>query len=175
MTTLAAGPPAPTEHVPYYGKYIALSPERDAIEALERSFADALAIFRGVPEARAEHRYAPGKWSIKEVVGHLIDGERVFAYRAMRIARNDPTGLPGFDENLYVPHGEFDRRSLADLLAEWELVRQGNVAMFRGLPSEAWTRSGVANGDAISVRALAYIIAGHGRHHATLVRERYLS
>jgi hypothetical protein len=175
MTALAYGPPAPTEHVPYYGKYVALVTEPDALQALERSFDDAMKVFRSVPDARAEHRYAPGKWSIKEVVGHLLDAERVFAYRALRFARADETELPGFDENTYVPAGAFDRRALAELLAEWELIRKANLAMFRALPAEAWTRQGSANGSPISVRALAYIIAGHCRHHAQVVRERYLS
>jgi hypothetical protein len=166
--------PDPSEHVPYYGKYIALVPEADAIQALENQIADALALVRTIPESEGDHRYGPGKWTIKEVIGHLIDGERVFAYRALRFARNDRTALPGFDENTYVPAGGFGHRTLADLAAEWELVRRSNLALFRGLDAEAWRRQGVANGDAISVRALAFIIAGHGRHHVALLRERYL-
>ena len=177
MTTAisTATRPDPSEHVPYYGKYIALVPEADAIQALESQITDGLALLRTIPESKGDHRYAPGKWTIKEVVGHLIDAERVFAYRALRFARNDRTAVPGFDENTYVPAGGFGRRTLADLTAEWELVRRANLAMFRGLDAEAWPRQGTANGNAISVRALAFIIAGHGRHHTALLRERYLA
>jgi len=177
MTTAisTATRPDPSEHVPYYGKYIALVPEADAIQALESQIADGLALLRTIPEAKGDHRYGSGKWTIKEVIGHLIDAERVFAYRALRFARNDQTAVPGFDETTYVPAGGFGRRTLADLAAEWELVRRSNLAMFRGLDAGAWPRQGTANGNAISVRALAFIIAGHGRHHAALLRERYLA
>ena len=174
MTTLAATRPDATEHNPYYARYIALVPEGDAIEALENQIADALALLRSIPESKGDHRYGPGKWTIKEVLGHLIDAERVFAYRAMRFARNDRTELQGFDENAYVPAGAFGRRMLADLAAEWELVRRSNLALFRGLEAEAWRRQGTANGNPVSVRALAFIIAGHGRHHVAILRERYL-
>jgi DinB superfamily len=176
MTTAVstAARPDASEHAPYYGKYIAMVPETDAILALESQIADALSLLETIPEARGDHRYGPDKWTIKEVIGHLIDGERVFAYRAMRFARDDRTELPGFDENTYVPAGGFGRRTLADLAGEWELVRRSNIAMFRGLDAEAWRRQGVANGNAVSVRALAFIIAGHGRHHAAILRERYL-
>ena len=166
--------PDASEHVPYYGKYIALVPEDHAIQALESQIADALALLRTIPESKGDHRYGPDKWTIKEVIGHLIDGERVFAYRALRFARNDRTELPGFEENLYVPAGAFGRRTLADLAGEWELVRRANLAMFRGFDAGAWRRQGLANGDAVSVRALAFIIAGHGWHHVGLLRERYL-
>ena len=173
MSTLTA-PPAPTEHNPYFSKYIGLVPEKDAIQALESQIEDALALLRIIPESKAGHRYAPGKWSIREVVGHLIDSERVFAYRAMRFARTDTTELPGFDENVFAPAGGFDARTLADLASEWEHLRRSNILMFRGLPAEAWDRRGTANANPITVRALAYIITGHGHHHMKLLRERYL-
>jgi len=174
-TTMMITPPAATEHDPYYGKYIALVPEKDILVALESQLIDALAVLRSIPEAKAGHRYAAGKWSIREVVGHLIDAERVFAYRALRFGRNDSTDLPGFDENTYVPAGAFDGRTLEDLTSELEHVRRANIAMFRGFPSEAWNRGGKANAAPITVRALAYIIVGHGYHHLKLVRERYLT
>ena len=173
MATVVTFRPAATEHNPYYAKYIALVPEDDGVRALESQMAEGLALFRAIPESKGDHRYAPGKWMIREVIGHLIDAERVFAYRAMRFARNDQTELPGFDENAYVPAGGFGRRTIADLAGEWELVRRSSIAMFRGLEEGAWLRRGVANGDAITVRALAFIIAGHGRHHAAILRERY--
>ena len=166
--------PDATEHAPYYGRYIAQVPEADAIKALESQIADALTLLRTIPEAKGDHRYAPDKWTIKEVIGHVIDAERVWAYRALRFARRDFTELPGFDENQYVPAGEFGRMALADLAAEWELLRRSNLVMFRGFVADAWRRQGVASGNPVSVRALAFIIAGHGRHHVATLRERYL-
>jgi DinB family protein len=178
MTTTTAPTatrPEATEHHPYYSKYIALVPETDALLALESQMAEALELLRTIPESKGDHRYGPDKWTIKEVIGHLIDGERVFAYRALRFARADETPLPGFEENDYVPNGSFGRRTIADLAAEWALVRRANLAMFRGLEAAAWRRIGKANDSPVSVRALAYIIAGHGRHHIAILRERYLT
>jgi hypothetical protein len=174
MSTLAPTRPDATEHAPYYGRYIAQVPESDAISALESQMADALALLRTIPEARGEHRYGPDKWTIKEVLGHVIDAERVFAYRALRFARKDETPLPGFDENTYVPAGGFNRRTLADLISEWEEVRRSNLSFFRGLTPEAWTRRGLASENPFTVRALAFVIAGHGRHHVEILRTRYL-
>src|SRR4029077_5181557 len=120
------------------------------------------------------HRYAPGKWSIKEVIGHVSDAERVFSHRALRFARGDRTRLPGFDEKAYTPAGRFDARPLPDLAAELDAVRHATIALFAGLDSEALARRGPANNKEVSVRALAYIIAGHERHHVGILRERYL-
>ena len=167
--------PAATEYAPYYERYISRVPDGDLIELLERQLEDTLALLRAVPEERADARYAPGKWSIKEVVGHLSDTERVFAYRALRIARNDPTPLPGFDQDEYVRHGGFDARTLADLAAEFSAVRRATMDVFRYLDRDALSRRGVANGAEVSVRALAYIIAGHERHHGEVLRTRYLT
>jgi hypothetical protein len=175
MATLTTARPEATEHHPYYGKYIALVREDDAIQALESQMAEALALLRTIPESKGDHRYGPDKWTIKEVLGHLIDAERVFAYRALRFARKDQTPLPGFDETTYVPAGGFGRFALADLASEWELVRRSNLALFRRFDAEAWTRMGVASDHPVSVRALVFIIAGHGRHHVAIVRERYLA
>jgi len=175
MTTLTVTRPQPTEHVPYYSKYIEQVPESDAIAALENQIADALALLRTIPESKGDHRYGPDKWTIKEVIGHVIDGERIFAYRALRFARKDSTPLAGFEENDYVPAGNFGRRALKDLVTEWELVRRANLAFFKGLDAEAWSRAGTANGNSITVRALAYIMAGHGRHHVHLLQTRYLA
>lgn len=174
MATLTINRPDASEHVPYYGKYIALVPEGDVLQALENQIADALALLRALPESKGDHRYGPDKWTIKEVIGHLIDAERVFAYRALRFARADATPLPGFDENTYVPAGSFGRRTLADLVNEWELVRRSNLAFFRGLAADAWDRRGAANDSPITVRALAWIMAGHGRHHVEILKARYL-
>lgn len=168
-------PPAATEFNPYYGRYIALVPAGDIIAALERQAQETLRLLGGISPEQAEHRYAPGKWSIKEVVGHIADAERIFGYRALRFARGDGTALPGFDENAYVPAGEFGGRSLAELAAEFKAVREATLAMFRGLPESSMTRAGTASDSAVSVRALAWITAGHELHHVKLLRERYLA
>ena len=118
-------------------------------------------------------RYQPGKWSVKEVLGHITDGERVFSYRALRFARADQTPIPGFDETKWVPAGHFDRRSLQDLVAEYEAVRAATLALFASFDDEALLRRGKANDAEVSVRALAHIIAGHELHHVGLLRERY--
>jgi len=173
MTVDTTTRPAPEEHAPYYGKYIALVEEATALDALERQMRDMLALLGGVDEARGAFRYAPGKWSVRQLVGHVIDGERVFAYRALRFARGDRTSLPGFDENPYAEAAGSDRRTLRSLVEEFEVVRRASLALFASLEPEAWLRRGVANDQEVSVRALAYIIAGHGRHHAQILRERY--
>ena len=175
MTVTTAIRPTPDEHIEYYGKYIALATEPDAVTALETSIEDALTLLRGLDESKGALRYAPGKWSIRQVVSHVIDGERVFAYRALRIARGDDTPLPGFDENTYAEASRADERPLRALVDELELVRRSNLALFRGLGEEDWPRRGIANDAEISVRALAYIIAGHVRHHVGILRERYLA
>jgi len=167
--------PAADEHHAYYAKYIELVPGADAVGALEAQLDDMLPLLRGLTEAQGALRYAPGKWSVRQVVAHLVDAERVFAYRALRFARADRTAVPGFDENVYAETAGADARTLRSLADEMDLVRRANVLMFRGLPEDAWTRRGVANGNEISVRALAFIIAGHGRHHTALLRERYLA
>ena len=174
MNVSTAVRPAADEYAPYYGKNVALVPESEAVPALERQLEDMLALLRGLVEAQGLLRYAPGKWSVKQVVGHLIDSERVFAYRAMRFARADTTALPGFDENAYVDAASFDRLPLRTLVDELEAVRRSTLAMFRGFDADAWLRRGSANDQEISVRALAFIIAGHGWHHAGILRERYL-
>lgn len=174
MTVSTAIRPAADEHHPYYGRYIEKVPESDALEALERQLDDMLPLLRGLSETQAALRYAPGKWSIKQVLGHLIDAERVFAYRAMRFARNDRTPLPGFDENPYAEAAGSDERTVASLVGELEHLRRSNIAMYAGLPAEAWARRGAANDNEVSVRALAFITAGHGRHHVAIIRERYL-
>jgi hypothetical protein len=175
MTVATAVRPAADEHIEYYGKYIALVREADAIAALRAEVDDTLALLRTIPEAQGSQRYAPGKWSIRQVVAHLIDDERVFAYRALRFARADETPVPGFDEVTYAESAGADQRTLRSLVDEYESLRRADIAMFEGLPEAAWVRRGSANGNAISVRALAFIIAGHGRHHAGLLRERYLT
>jgi len=164
--------PEATEYATSYANYISLATEDDVVTALASQLDEMLGLLRGLPEAIADTRHAPYTWSVKQVVGHLTDAERVFGHRAFRFARNDPTPLPAFDENVYVSQASFDDSLFSDLLKEFELVRQANVLHFQQLPAAAWTRSGVANGNRVSVRALAYILLGHTRHHLEILRKR---
>lgn len=175
MTAVASPIPRPAaaEYDPYYGRYIEKVPEGDLLRTLEAQGRETQALLAGLSDAKALHRYAAGKWSIKEVIGHVADTERVYAYRALRFARADATALPGFDENAWVPAGSFDARSVADLAAELDAVRRATLALFRGLDAAALGRRGTANDAAVTVRAIAWIIAGHERHHVALLHERY--
>ena len=178
MTQTAVGAPiarpGSDEYVPYYQKYVALVPDGDLVAALGAQIGETLSLLRSIPEERASYRYAPGKWSVKEVVGHMSDVERIMTYRAVRIARGDATPLPGFDENAYVLAANFEARPLAWLAHEFREVRRATVALLETLDPDAAARRGSANNNEISARALAYIIAGHERHHVGLLRERYL-
>ena len=177
MTTTASSAfarPAADEHAPYYSRYIEQVPDGDIVDFLERQASEAAAFLRSIPESLHEHRYAEGKWSIKEVIGHLSDAERIFAYRALRFARADQSPLTGFDENAYVPAGNFDARDYASLVDEFVDVRRATLSLLRGLDGDAALRRGKANDQEISVRALAWIVAGHVVHHQTILRERYL-
>lgn len=160
---------------PFYARYLERVPEGDIVRLLDEQIVETLGLLASLPEERGGHRYAAGKWSIREVVGHMCDAERVMAYRAMRFARGDTTELPGFDENTYVANARFDARTLASLCDELEAVRWATVALFDSLNDEELMRGGVANGSPVTVRALAWIIAGHERHHVELLRTRYLA
>jgi hypothetical protein len=166
--------PDGTEYAPYYGKYVSLVPEGDVVETLARQSGETLALLRSIPESRAGHAYEPGKWSIRQLVGHVIDAERIFAYRALAIARGDRASLPGMDQDEYMEHAGFDGRTLESLCEEFEHVRRANVLMLRGLDAEAWARRGVASDNEVTVLALAHIIAGHELHHVNVLRARYL-
>ncbi len=167
--------PAPDEFADFYAGYIAKVPDGDLVETLARTGREVAALLRSIPESRGDHAYGPGKWTIKEVLLHVIDAERVFGYRALRIARGDPTPLPSFDENAWVPNSGAGRRTLADLVDEFEKVRAATVALFRHLPEDAPVRRGTASNREVSVRALGWIVAGHALHHQGLIRERYLT
>ena len=167
--------PLENEYAPAFQSYVSHVDEDDIMPAL-RSQIDALDVLLDrVPPDRETYRYEEGKWSIREILGHLIDGERVFGYRALCIARGETQNLPGFDQDQYMLTAPFDRIDLEDLLSEFRLARLSNIAMFRTLDEAAWTRMGTANGNPISVRALAYIMVGHLRHHMGVLRERYLN
>jgi uncharacterized damage-inducible protein DinB len=172
--TAPAGRPEPNEYASYYERYISRVPDADLIETLERQGAETLALLRALPEERGAHRYEPGKWSIKQLVGHISDGERLFSYRALSIARGDRAPLPGMEQDEWMAGVDFDARTLADLLDEFEAVRAATLHLLRHLSPEAWVRRGTASDNEVTVRALAYIIAGHEAHHVGVLRERYL-
>lgn len=167
--------PDASEYSAFYAGYIAKVPDGDLLRTLEQQDEDTMALLSAVPESQGDFAYAPGKWTLKDVIGHVADAERVFSYRALRIARGDQTPLPGFDENAWVPNAGCAARTLADLLGELRAVRAGTLALLRHLPPQATTRRGTASNAGISVRALAWIIAGHERHHLGIIRERYLA
>ena len=167
--------PDAAEYLPYYGKYISLVPDGDIITVLEKQIQETTGFLESIPESRAGFRYAPDKWSIKELVGHMIDSERIFAYRALRFARNDKTPLPGYEQDDYVSNASFDRCTLTGLASELKSVRQSTLFLFKHLDENAWMRRGLANDSEASVRALAHIIAGHELHHREILRSRYLS
>jgi uncharacterized damage-inducible protein DinB len=173
-TAAAITRPEPGEYAAYYAGYISQVPDGDVVGLLRTQIRNTLEFLAGIPEGRAGHRYAPGKWSIREVVGHMCDVERIMAYRALRIARGDRTPLPGFDENAYVPAANFDARTLDSLAGEFTAVRRATVAFLETLDADAALRRGTANNLDLSARAIAYIIAGHERHHVKILRERYL-
>jgi uncharacterized damage-inducible protein DinB len=165
--------PEAEESLAYYHRYIARVSDEPLGEQLTAQLREIEQLFETVTDRAALARYAEGKWSIKEILGHLSDTERIFTYRLLRIARGDATPLPGYDENAYVPAGRFDERPLPMLLAELRAVRLSTAALLEGLPEEAWTRWGEANGSPITARALAFIIVGHVAHHLGVLRERY--
>jgi hypothetical protein len=165
--------PGADESVAYYRGYINEVPDGDLIENLMRQSEEARGLLSGLSEEAASRRYAPGKWSVKEVLGHILDTERVMGYRLLRIARGDATPLAGFDQDAFAVAGRFDRRPLGALLAEYAAVRGATIALLRSLEEEDLAHRGTANGNPVSARALAWIISGHERHHLIVVRERY--
>ena len=165
--------PSQAEFAPFYVGYVSLVPEADVIQVLEGQAADVRLQTRAFIPAREQFRYAEGKWSVREVLGHMTDAERVFGFRAFCFSRGDENPLPGFDENDYVARAGFDRRSLADLVQEFGQLREANLTILRRLDDEAWRRMGTASGKLVSVRALAYIMAGHVRHHLHILSTRY--
>ena len=164
-----------TEYAEFYGTYInAVSSEYSLIEELEISVHRFVKFVREIPMDKFDYRYAEGKWTIKDIIQHLIDSERIFAYRALRIARNDQTPLPGFEENDYADVANSDQRTIQSLLTEFSTVRQSNIFLFQGFSEEELLRIGIASGKQISVRALGLIIIGHQNHHQRIFEERYL-
>jgi uncharacterized damage-inducible protein DinB len=169
----ASARPQPTEYASNYEKYVALVLGNDIVAILEAQRLQMAQFLAARSERDGNFRYAPDKWSVKEVLGHITDTERIFAYRALRIARQDQTPLSGFEQDDYVRAGGFGERTLADLAEEFACVRSATVALFRPLSEEAWSRRGMANKNEVTVRALAFIIAGHELHHREILNERY--
>jgi hypothetical protein len=165
--------PAGDEFPAYYHAYVARVPDGDILRQLRCQQQTTLALLADLDEAQALHRYADGKWSIKQVLGHVADGERVMCYRALCMARGDRTPLPGFDENLWAQHDGADARPLPRLLDEFAAVRTASITLFAGFDAAAWQRRGVANGADFTVGSFAWILAGHELHHVTILRERY--
>jgi uncharacterized protein YciI len=171
--TWAPGRPEPSEY--RMGAYVDLVEGDDILRAFETQLADTLALLQPLSPAAAGFAYAPGKWTVKEVVGHVIDTERIFGYRALCIARGDTTALPGFEQDDYIQGANFNACPLEVLLHEFRVVRQSTLALFRNLPAESWMRRGTVNNYSATVRGLAFTSAGHERHHVKILREKYLN
>jgi DinB superfamily len=172
-TTLTTERPKTGEYHPYYDRYISLIPGNDIIGTLEKQFPKTIALLSGRTEEESNFRYAPGKWTLKEVLGHMNDTERIMAYRLLRISRGDQTPIEGYEQDDYISDGPFAGLTLAALIEEFKTIRASTLTLLRNLRPQDWTRGGVANKNEISVRALAYVIAGHELHHRSILEERY--
>ena len=179
LTANATLRPQPGEYAPYYDRYISLvhpgqTKDADIIAVLEEQRRQTLLLLSGRTDADGDLRYAPDKWTLKEVLGHLNDSERILSYRALRISRTDATPIEGYEQDDYVRNSPVARRPMEDLIEDYIAVRRATITLFRNLDEAAWTRRGVANKNEVTVRALAYIIAGHELHHRKIVEEKYL-
>lgn len=166
--------PEKNEYNEYYERYVSLVDETDIVGAFEKQLGEMNELFSSISEEKSLFAYDKGKWTIKEVIGHLIDGERIFGYRALRISRGDETPIEGFEQDGYVENASFNDYEFSDLVKEFELVRKSSISFFKHLKETDWTRTGTASDNPVSVRALAYIMVGHVTHHAKILRERYL-
>jgi uncharacterized damage-inducible protein DinB len=167
--------PQPGEYAPYYDRYISLVQGGDILNTLDQQRRETMLLLCGRDEGDGDIRYAPGKWSVKELLGHVCDTERVFAYRAMRISRADATPMESFEQDDYVRNGPFANLALADLIEDFISVRRATLSLFRNLDEAAWGRRGIASKNEVSVRALAYMIAGHELHHRGILEEKYFA
>jgi uncharacterized damage-inducible protein DinB len=167
--------PQAGEYAPFYDHYVSLIEGEDILDTLDQQRRQMMLLLSCREEDEGNFRYAPGKWSAKEVLGHICDTERIFAYRALRIARADATPLESFEQDDYVRNGPFAQRPVADLIEEFIAVRRATISLLRNLDEAAWLRRGVANKNEVSVRALAYIIAGHELHHRKILEEKYFA
>jgi hypothetical protein len=174
-TAAFATRPESGEYAPYYERYISLVAGEDILATLDEQLRETSALLTSRAATDGDLRYAPEKWSVKEVIGHVSDAERIFAYRALRISRNDKTPIEGFEQDDYVLHGGFGSRRLSDVVDEFASVRKATLSLLRSLDEAAWTRRGLANKNEVSVRAIAYIVAGHELHHRTILTDKYFS
>ncbi|MCA9735714.1 MAG: DinB family protein [Deferribacteres bacterium] len=166
--------PPKNEYAEYYHKYIRQLPDGDICEILASQLDETIKLLAQIDEVQANHRYAAGKWSLKDVVAHIVDTERVFAYRALCFARNDSGPFPSMEQDNFVRFGNFANRSLKSIVDEYRFLRQSNIVLFRSFDDEISMRKGIASGTEMTVRAIAYIIAGHERHHVSVIQEKYL-
>jgi hypothetical protein len=164
--------PARDEYSDFFAGYISLVPENDVLHVLEQQLVEIPVVWRGITESEATAIHAPYTWKIRQVLDHLVDGERIFGYRLLRIARGDTTPLPGFDEHFFAEASEERPAPLSDIIASFESLRRANILMIRNLPDSAWSRIGIMSGSPTSARALAFILAGHIRHHDAILRRR---
>jgi hypothetical protein len=167
--------PQPGEYAPYYDRYISLVQGEDILDTLDQQRRQTMLLLSGRNDEDGDFRYAPDKWSAKEVLGHVCDTERIFAYRALRISRADATPVEGFEQDDYVQNGPFAQRPLADLVEDFIAVRRATLSLLRNLDEAAWSRRGIANKNEVTVRALAYTIAGHEMHHRRILEEKYFA
>lgn len=171
--TLVIARPQAGEYAPYYERYISLIQENDILATLDRQRREMVLLLSGLSEEQGDFRYAPEKWSAKEVLGHMCDTERIFAYRALRISRGDATPMEGFEQDDYVKNGPFARHVIAEVIEDYIAVRRATISLLRSLEEAAWSRRGVANQNEVTVRAIAYTIAGHEVHHRGILEEKY--
>lgn len=173
MTAASYPRPDETEYAPFYASYVAAVPEGDIVEVTRSGGRELASALAAIPEAKGGHRYADGKWTVGEVIGHMIDAERIFTYRILRVARGDQTPLASFDEDAYVRTAASESRTIAGLAKEMAAVRDSTVLLLESLPAESWSNRGTSSGKSVSVRALAYITAGHTAHHLKVIHDRY--
>ena len=169
------GRPGNDEAAHYYSKYIDRVPDGDVVVLLERQLEESMELWRTISEERSLHRYAPEKWSIRQVLSHINDTERVFVFRAFWFGRGFDAPMPSFDQEIAATAARADERSWASHVDEFKAIRASTLALFRDLPEDSWARRGIASDNPVSVRALAYITAGHAAHHAAILKERYLT
>lgn len=166
--------PSIEEYSAYYETYVSLVPDGDIRECLAETFKQTIEVLSSVSEEKANYRYAPGKWSLKEVLGHITDNERIMSYRLLRIARGDRTPLAGYDQDVLMGGASFDACSLSELVEDYTAVRRATLTLLKGLPEEAWDRRGIVSGNESTVRAWAYILTGHEIHHMNVIQDKYL-
>ena len=162
-------------NAPYFAEYLKFEAEENLFEVLKNQSSEILGIFENLTKGQAEFAYAAGKWSIKGLLGHMVDTERIFSYRVLAISRGEKTALPGFDENEYQAASEYETQDVKEILAQYKATRVATMLLFNSFSTKQWNQMGQANGKSISARALAWMIAGHEKHHLRIIKERYLS